>query len=226
MLAEAAGEPVETILCGNWPSASFPDYFERCIKDHNPDLVFLKVNWFWYGYESLPLRIERRFGRAGKAVGQAGTRFGATPLFANSRTFQTARRLVNRVLPGATYFTPQEIVERMEECIRRAARHENVVLVLRGPGGGWDHAPLWSDGARKRESARREHIKAHLQAACERHHVYYLGRPALARKELEQRLTPAWFRSSAAGHEQMGLEEGDAMVAAWRQAHALPSRTH
>ena len=229
MLAEAVGEPVETIARGAWPDASFPERFERWIDEHEPELVFLKVNWYWYGYESLPLRFERLFGKPGKALGRAGLRAGKNPRFASSRSLQAGRRALTRLVGGgATHFTPEQIVDCIDACIRRGAAHENLTLVVRGPSmsGGWGYAPMTSKATWRRHDARREYIARHLKAACDRHHVFYLSQETkLTKEELKGRLTPAWFRSSPTGHTYMGRDEGEAMIAAWRQAHALSNNS-
>ncbi len=222
LLAEAAGEPVETILKRGWPSAELPDIFDRWLDEYDPDIVFFKVNWFWYGYESLPLRFERGLGRVGKKLGETGVKVGKNPRMANSRTFQTGRRLLTRAVGGgATYFTPQEVVDVVETCMRRALAHrEDILMVVRGPSGGWGHVPLRGKREQARSRARAGYITANLKAACDRMHVYYANRDrVIPKEELKERLSPAWFRQTASGHQYMGREEGAALVEAWTIAH-------
>src|SRR5690349_658619 len=63
--SEQLGEPVETILKRVWPNSDLPTILDRWVTEFEPDLVVLQVNNFWYGHESAPLWLDRRFGRAG-----------------------------------------------------------------------------------------------------------------------------------------------------------------
>ena len=75
VLAEACGESVETVVRPISPTRELPDLLDKWLDEYQPDLVLLKVTWYWYSYESVPRRIERLFGR-----------FWSKPFFSGEQT--------------------------------------------------------------------------------------------------------------------------------------------
>lgn len=96
VLEDAAGQPVETVVRTIWPDPELPGLIDEWLDRYKPDLVFLKVTWYWYGYESVPLRLERRLRWIGKrspalARRQPARRASlATPRFAAPVAWLTA----------------------------------------------------------------------------------------------------------------------------------------
>jgi len=164
---------VEVITRPAWPNEGFPGVLGRWLAEYEPDLVYLSVAEYWSLYESLPLRIERALPRLGKPIAGAGLQAAGTPWLAHNPVFRRARLLVQSVIPGAVYFTPDEVVSRVLECARVCLRTEGVVLVVDGQRGRRPHAATrrWRD----RVEARRLYVHHRLREECARLHVTYGG---------------------------------------------------
>jgi hypothetical protein len=175
MQAELAAEfgEAEIILKPAWPTEGFPKVLERWIAEIQPDVVYLNVAEYWCLYESIPLRIERRFGKFGKRVAGAGTKAAETPWLAHNRFWRGVRQAGQSVVAGAVYFEPQMLVPRIMECVRVALRSEGVVLIVDGQRGRRPHATTrrWRD----RVEVRRQYVHARLKEECARLHVVYGG---------------------------------------------------
>jgi hypothetical protein len=96
-----------------------------------------------------------------------------TPWLAHNRVFRGLRQAGQSVVAGAVYFTPDEIVERVMETVRRCLRNEGVVVIVDGQRGRRPHATTrrW----RERVEARRQEVHQRLRAECARLHVTYGG---------------------------------------------------
>jgi hypothetical protein len=167
------GEPVELVLRRAWPNERFPSIVERWIAEERPDIVYLTVIAFWYCYESVPLRIERRFGRAGKPIRNAGIRVSKVPWFAHNRVFHAARQAVTRAIGGDTFFSEEQVIEQVGKTLRTAIRDESVVVAVRGPGVMGPY--LSTPGMRRRALPRRTRVDAALRKLCAELHVEYQG---------------------------------------------------
>ncbi len=99
-LVEAeTGESVEITLRSAWPSAALPGLIDKWLDEYEPDVVFLKVNAFWFNYLSLPLQIERKFGKFGKPINRVGKQVGELRPVSSSRPYRIARRYLLRAVP-------------------------------------------------------------------------------------------------------------------------------
>lgn len=214
MLAESAGVPVETILKRAWPNASLPGLVDRWLDEFQPDLVVLQVNNFWYGYESVPLWLERRLGRAGKGISTVGLRVGKSPRFAESRWAQLANRRLLRVLPGATYFTVPDVAAGMEAAMRKVLAREGIVLIVRG-NEHWPEFPMATRRFNRRNARRNAAMSAAMRATCERMRVPYYERPTVAKQELRFLLSDGAWHNNEAGERLQGEFDGRAMAEAW-----------
>lgn len=172
-LCAETGEPVETVVKVIWPSEALLPAVERWLTTIQPDLVYMKVAAYWFAYESVPLKIERLLGRAGRPLSAVGLRAAAIPRVAHNAVFKAGRRLAQRTIGGATPFAPEEVVERMEACIRSVVRTEHVGLVVRGPQAFADFSA--NDAARERAEQRRQHVHRALRDLCRELHVEYVG---------------------------------------------------
>lgn len=191
-----------------WPNAGFPKVLERWIGELEPDVVYLNVAEYWCLYESIPLRIERRFGKFGKPLAAAGTKAAETPWVSHNRLFRTLRQAGQSVVAGAVYFSPEEVVDRVVECVRLCLRDEKLVVVVDGQRGRRPHATTrrWRD----RVEARRQFVHRRLKAECARLHVVYGG------DDVPQW---AWHPEGMDGHRD-GLHQGvDGQV--WMANEAL-----
>lgn len=218
ILAEAAGEPVETIARPIWPTADLPDLVAGWIDEYRPDFVFLKVTWFWYGYESVPRRIERLLGRAGRPLARASTAAAADPRFAHRRWFKLGRRVAHRIIGGDTPFDTALVIQRMETVIRRIAAHEDIVLLVKGTGGGRLNEEAL-EGYYERFTARRDEVEGAIERLCRQLHVAYVGTGARKSKEDRDIHGGDGVHKGARGSGAMGRQEGAAMAEAWTAVH-------
>ena len=115
---EQLGEPVDIISRPVWPDSRLPAAAEKWIEREQPDIVWLVLQSFWFEYLSVPKRLERKFGRAGKVASEAGFKAADKPLIANNFVFRQGRRLLQRTLGGDPHFdrrTSQRDVARQRE---------------------------------------------------------------------------------------------------------------
>jgi hypothetical protein len=218
ILAEHAGEPVETILKRAWPSAALPPLVERWMDEYQPDMVVLQVNWFWYGYESTPLRFERRFGKTGARLSSAGLKVGNTPWFADNRWTRLGTRALARAVPGATHFTVPEVAATMEAAMRKVLAHEGVVLLVRG-SDDWVRLPMASKRRNRRDATRTAEMARALRTICDRLNVPYRQRAKLTVEDLKTEVNAAQWHNTPAGERLAGEFDGAAMVEAWQAAY-------
>ena len=163
----------EVVTKPAWPNEGFPKVLERWIGEIKPDVVYLNVAEYWCLYESIPLRLERNAGRLGKRLAAAGTKVAETPVLSHNRVFRMLRQTGQSVVAGAVYFSPEEVVERVMECVRVCLRDEGLAVVVDGQRGRRPHATTkrW----RERVEARRQFVHVRLKAECARLHVVYGG---------------------------------------------------
>lgn len=216
VLREAIGEPVELTVKTIWPTERLLKLVDGWLDECEPDMVVLCVNSFWYTYPSVPLRLRRRFGRAGSAAATAGLKLGGTKFVARSPAYHLARRLLTRSVGAETHFTPDQSVAAIEGCLRRIVAREHVIPVVRcgitahgaDVGGRWARFAL----------ARWAEVDARLQALCESLHVEYI---ALEQAKLP---TPQEYSSdvvhpNAEGHAWRAQWEAAGLVRAWGRVH-------
>lgn len=215
MLADASGEPVDTILKRAWPTAEFPEHVARWLDEFEPDVVVLQVSNFWYGHESVPLWLERKFGRAGAYLSDAGLRLGKRRWFADSRLAIASSRALVRVLPSATHFTVQQVAATMEAGMQKVLSREGPILVVRG-NDHWAKLPMSTRRANNRNIQRNAAMSRAMRAICERHRTPYVERPTVSEAEMRKMLNDARWHNSADGERISGEVDGRAMVAAWR----------
>ncbi len=213
LLAEAAGEPVQTTLKRAWPNEGLAPRLEGWLDEYKPDMVVLQVNNFWYGYESIPLWFERRLGRAGASLNHVGLKIRNAPWFADNRWAQLMNRNLLRVLPATTHFTVPEVAACMEGAMRKVLAHEGVVLLIRG-NDAWASMPMASRGFNRRNAARNAAMSSAMRSVCERLRVPYVQRPVLQAGELET-VNRAGWHYNADGERQAGEFDGQAMATAW-----------
>lgn len=218
VLTEATGEQVETIVRSPWPDAGLPDLVGRWLERYEPDLVLLKVNAFWFNYLSVPLRLERSLGPLGKGIGRAGVRVGETPWLTRSTVFRHGRRYLVRIVGGATYFTPEQVVTSMEQCARRILAREGTGLLIVGP-----HSRLNHELARKAAAAhelRRLHVHNAMKQFSAELHVPFIGQDTLpTRAEVAAMVGEDHLHLGADAARRGGEEEGASLLALWRELH-------
>ncbi len=222
LLREATGEDVETTIRNLWPDDGLPDLVDRWMERYQPDLVLLKVNAFWFNYLSVPLRLDRALGPAGKFIGRAGIRAGEMPVIARSPIFRHSQRYLLRTIGGATYFTPEQVVGSMRECAKRILSHEGVGLVIVGP-----HSRLNHELTRKAAAAherRRLHVHTAMKQFCAELHVPFLGQDTLpTRAEVAAMVGADQLHLNAEAAHRGGEEEAAAFLQVWQKIHGEPA---
>jgi hypothetical protein len=206
---------VETISRVIWPDPGLPDLVDRWVERYQPELVLLVVTSYWFTHVSLPLAIERRFGRVGKPIARAGDRLVHKPLLARNRAFNAARQVARGTIGGETNFTPEQVIESMETCVRRVLAHENVALAVRGPRIAF--ATEGSTKAKRIAEERRGMVDRHMAEFCRQLHVEYIAydtgvSPDAAQSEFQADMVHV----TEAVHAEQGRIEGEAMLRAWR----------
>ncbi len=130
---EQLGEPLELVTRPIWPDMRLPAAVERWCAQENPDVVWLVLQSFWFEYLSVPKKLERRFGRAGKVASEAGFRAADKAWLSHNPVFRTGRRLVQKAVGGDPHFTPGEIIAAVEGVARVVLRSEGRQFVVWGP---------------------------------------------------------------------------------------------
>lgn len=215
VLEEAIGEPVETVVKAIYPGEELPTKVAEWMDKYQPDLVFLKVTWVWYGYESVPRRIERIFGRAGRPIARAGLKASRQQKYVSKWWFKAGRRVAHRVIGGDTQWPTDQVLRDMEATIRKVVARENIALVVKGTGGGRrNEGPL--TGQYGRFAQRRSYVEGNIGKLCNELHVPYVGTGP--RKPDEQRDLKGGdgIHPGATGHYWMGRQEGLALVEGWK----------
>jgi hypothetical protein len=169
------GEPVEIVTRRAWPTPGLVPRVREWMDEIQPDVVLIIVLDYWFMYESVPVRMKRRFGSAGVKVGQAGQNVAQVSWLAHNRGFRTGRRLLTRLIGGEASFTPDEVVETMTACIKQILRHEGVILHVQGPTA--DQPFGQGRRAVNRLEQKRLRVTAQLAEVCTRYHVSYRGFP-------------------------------------------------
>lgn len=220
-LEEAFGEPVEMLTRTVWPTPALPATVEKWMGEFQPDMVYLNVISFWFNYESVPLKFERVLGRIGKPLTNAGIKASQTRWPGHTRAFHWVREKSQRVIGGATFFEPEDVIAVVTDCARMAVRHENVVVVVKGPRGSGAYHGVGR--SRSRAEERRQRVHAALSRLCEELHVDYVGveRPIHLTNPRGD-LLPDKLHRGAEGHEQSGREIAEILRAAWERQCRSP----
>lgn len=215
------GQPVETITRVIWPTDDLPGRIEKWLDQYRPDFVFMKVNWYWYGYESVPLRIERKLGpRLGRPLATLGVRAAESRAVGTKKPFMTARRYAHRFIGGDSPFTNDHVVAVMDACIRKIIAHEDVVLLVKGSGRlkGHNDPGTWyyADTLRKKVG----YVEGAIRKRCEELHVAWVDTATQDRVQLsgDEMQRGDGIHLDGRGQQAMGIVEGRSMAKAWREA--------
>jgi hypothetical protein len=207
-LSEALGEEIEIISEVAWPNPDLPEVAARWIKRHDPDVVIITTNSFAYQYRSAPIKLERKYGRPGRALAELGLRMAGTRWLAHNPAFQWTRKQIQRRVGGATHFEPEEVAAVYIDVARAALRHEGVTVGIIGPltvPRRWAN----TDAELAEAEVRRSLFHRTLKAFCEERHVWYAGNDT----PIESTTDPSHLQgdelhANAAGHNrhaEMGL---------------------
>jgi len=218
--ARERGEPVETVIKTIWPTPKLPDLIDRWIDEFQPDLVFMKVNWYWYGYESVPLRIRRVLGPIGKPLSEGGLAAAKNRRLSKMWWFKAGRRWAHRTIGGDAAFEPAEIVDLMTVCIRRIIAHESTGLIVKGYGEGRKSDPylaMYYARFKKKQAI----VEGSIERLCAELHVpFYVTPTAHTKQETGLDGTDGLHRN-AHGHIIVGEQEGEMLINGWRMLNGI-----
>lgn len=215
VIETTTGEKVETFT----RSPGLPALVDRWLDTYEPDIVLLKVNSFWFNYLSVPLLLERKLGPLGKQLNRTGVRAGETPWLNRSRAFRATRQGLVRVLGGATYFTPDEVITSMKDSARRVLAREGMGLIIQGPESRMNHL-LPPKAARAHE---RRRLKVHhgMRKFAEEVHVPFFGQDVLPTKaEIAATVGADQLHMNSAAARKTGEKQGEVISALWREMHS------
>lgn len=216
-LEALTGEPWETIRKPIQPAENLPDIVDRWVNEFQPDIVYLMVNSYWFNYESVPLKLKRKFGRVGQAVGDVGLSAAGKPWFADHWWFHKTRYFLQATIGGETPYTPEYVLENMEAVIRRVLRHEHVHLVVRSSMGGRERPDL-PKKVRERRDVRRKIVADGIERLCAQLNVANMSGKTKRKYNPEERAGDNLHRNER-GHAESGAREAAFMVAFWRSLH-------
>jgi len=172
-LSELLRIRVEIVPLYIWPNERLPELLESWVGEHQPDMVFLDAAAYWYAYESVPLKVQRKFGHVGSPVAKASLKVADTSWLSSNRMYYAAQRLALRTIGGATHFEPEQIVERMKIYIEIILRNPEVTLLIKGFHSMDRHFTL---GRRRLwAEARREFVNSSIATFCADLPVTYHG---------------------------------------------------
>ncbi|HXU25337.1 MAG TPA: hypothetical protein VN697_15040 [Tepidiformaceae bacterium] len=219
-LSQALGEPVEITARIAWPTPRLPRVAAQWMAESRPDLVVFPISSFWFLYESVPVRLERKLGPIGGAVAAASLRAAATPWLAHNGAFQTLRRTAQRTVGGSAYFEPGQVIEVATATIHSLLRDESPYLLVIGPSGGDQWATDSASAARI--AAKRRSVDDSMGALCRSLHVEYWGASDIAaiRDPRKASLQGDRLHLDAEGHRRTAEHYLDPITALCRRAKA------
>lgn len=150
-IAERARQPVEAHFVTAFPNAGLPAFAERLLARHNPAIVILHCSGYLVGPVLLEARFHRlmdgaylsrfiaartRLRRALGLSASVGSEIGGDR---RRYLYAWGRDLLLALGAGQTGAGVGEIAGVYEAVIRTLARHEDVVLLVRGPT--WNAQP-------------------------------------------------------------------------------------
>ena len=168
---ERFGERVEIVVKPVWPDSRLPAAAERWIAQEQPDIVWMLVQSFWYEYLSVPKKLERRFGRVGKAASTAGFRAADVPWLSRNALFRGGRRLLQRTVGGDPHFSVIELYEAVEGVARATLRNEGRQFVAWGPFSYTSYA--YTRGQERTANGWRSELIARIRALSEELHFLF-----------------------------------------------------
>lgn len=219
-LEQEFGEPVELEVRPVWPTEALPGLVEKWLHRYEPDMVFISIPGYWFLYESVPLKLQRRWGPPGRWLARIGFAAADNPAIAGRGPFHALRWLAVRTVGGVTHFEPEQLMDVVEPIMRTVVRTESTALVVRPPNAsaGW-----YTSSFRRRWRDQREaRLMSSLTRLCDELHV--------PRSADDRALAPDETRT----HGDRNHREGEAMefliktdaeacIAAWRARGEHPT---
>lgn len=219
-MEQGFGEPVEIATRTFWPNAQAPTRVEAWLEEERPDMLLITATAFPFAYPSVPLKLERMFGRFGKRLRKVGVGAANTPWLAHNAVFRGLRRAAQLTIGGAYYLTVDEVIENTTKALRVAVRHEEVVVVYKAPGGGGIYQPTAS--ARRAAEAKRQRVLDSIEQVCRELHVDYIrhNEPNHVRTPNLEDVGDG-IHGKALYHQVRAAELIPTMLSAWQRHHGI-----
>lgn len=128
----ATGEPVDWVMKPVVPSPDLPAIVEKWLAREQPDVVFVRVNPFFFNYTSVPVKLRARGGRVGDRFAGMALKLADNRVRSGHLWFKALRRGSRKLVGGATYFEPEAVVATYLEVFRHIARREGVEILVSG----------------------------------------------------------------------------------------------
>jgi len=128
----ATGEHLDWVMKPVVPSPDLPAIVEKWLAREQPDVVFLRVNPFFFNYTSVPIKLRARGGRVGDRFAGMALKLADNRVRSGHLWFKALRRGSRKLVGGATYFEPEAVVETYLDVLRHVARREGVEILVSG----------------------------------------------------------------------------------------------
>ncbi len=224
-LSAAIGRPVQTTLKVIWPRESMEAIVRRWLRQYRPDLVLIIVTPYWFAFESVPLKLERRKGFM-KPLAAIGKKTATTRVVGFSRVFRRVRSVAHATIGGATHYEPDHVIAEVEKYVRAVRENPELPVAVYGlPASDFSGAGL----NRRLEWARARRLKVYraLTAFCAAQGVpSQTGDEEVPADEWRSYREPDGVHINEAGHRRLANHQLPVLIQAWRQWHpedALPS---
>ena len=220
-LADRLGEPIDFEARVLWPTERMPEMVAKWVTEYGPDFVLVRIPSYWVTYESVPLKLRRRFGKAGERLADVGKASARMKWLAERGAYHAARRGVLRSIGGATPFTTAEVIPRLEAALRSILKDESVGIVVRGPIT--PHNTIGTRTGARRATRRMAELDQAAAALCGRLRIPYVS---VADREAAK--DPALFTGdrlhrNAMGQARVADWETEAIAEVWeRQGNHIP----
>ncbi|HEY7269657.1 MAG TPA: hypothetical protein VH951_07505 [Dehalococcoidia bacterium] len=159
------------------PGRKMADEAVASIDAHRPDVALLSLNAQPSVYESVLIKVRRRWPRllaAASAVEAWLRPRGGASASVRGRflgwSYRAAQNAALATIGGETALAVEHNIENVSACLQRLAGREDTPLLVRLPVGG---APT-SRARAARYDARLRRLKAGITEACGRHRIPYV----------------------------------------------------
>ena len=217
-LADEAGIELVPEVRVPWPTGDLLALLDGWLQRYEPVAVVLHVNSFWFTYESVPERVRRMLGPFGAPLATIGLKAAGNSTLAENPVFKAGRKATVRAIGGDLLMSPQASVSMFGDMIRRIVAQEEVVLLVRGAISA--HNSAGSEGGLEKSLRRYAYVHRAIRDLFEKSHVAYLGweEPPSELSRPGAKMGDD-IHITAESHGLLAALEGDALIAAWRDAH-------
>ena len=216
LFAERTGIPADTVLKRIEPRPAMPAIIDRWVREHEPDMVFLILSQFWYGYASAPKKVEE-IGGPGRLIARLGYKAAAIPWIGGNPAFHWLRRFARRTIGASYLYEPEQVVEGVRACLDLLSEKHPAL-----PVGVWSENTDVVHGDDERLGRelheRRLRVHAPMRAYCEANRIphYILDDPDIPNDVLAMR-DKDQIHPNALGHAYIARVQIPLILDMWNQ---------